>query len=746
VDRLQSLLEAAEIKVWRDTANLWPGQDWKTEISRAINAGSLVFIACFSQSSVRRSTSYQFEELRLAAEEIRRRPPGQIWLIPARFSVCDLPDFDLGSGRTLDSLQRVDLLDEESWDSGTSRIIATVRRTLGLAAGIGRPTPSSINGIPSERSASPTRTLERISRELTAQMGRRRTAYPLDMSLAQLHEQDLFVPSRIAHYYNKSSVLDEAAVEAIIEKLNRGKSILLLGEPGSGKSQTLYAVATGLSASAKLPLPLRAVEGQSFLQSADWRDLVSREPERAVVLLDGLDEAIGADNIDLDHVIKAITTRTNALVTSRAREYEDILAFETAGVGFDDVLFLQPWSVDIEFAEYLTRLANRGLVDQPHLYRTVVTSSQLSRLVSRPLYARMLTYIGGADAHLVLDRATLYSEYLTKLARTTDFAVRGIPRKAPPTLPTWQATARFLHLHELSADAIPLAALEQNLDNTGDSAAVRRIVDQIIDRQSIGAQEVGEFIHYSLYEYLLARAVTQEIIAADTVEDAIRILRNDLTREVRHFLIGELQSRPDVDLTDTLSRLYSEVRESRDADRADILAVCNLLVYLLSRTSARASECLPRLLDHEREPFLIQSVLWALCYIGWAPALDTFFAYLERDDDFRAICRGYYLYYYGDLKRRAPPFRDSPPYISHPRTSSKILDRISDPAFHALTTEQRCVEMYTFADIYLVRSENLAGHDRDVLLKALADLAGSDIGSRAFGRIEEMIKEVTGGK
>jgi TIR domain len=29
VDRLQHALEAAGILVWRDTADLWPGQDWQ---------------------------------------------------------------------------------------------------------------------------------------------------------------------------------------------------------------------------------------------------------------------------------------------------------------------------------------------------------------------------------------------------------------------------------------------------------------------------------------------------------------------------------------------------------------------------------------------------------------------------------------------------------------------------------------------------------------------------------------------
>jgi isopentenyl diphosphate isomerase/L-lactate dehydrogenase-like FMN-dependent dehydrogenase len=76
-DQLQRILDAAGIPVWRDTADLWPGQDWRTNIRRAITSDALVFLACFSQQSLSRSRSYQNEELLLAIEQLRlfpRRP------------------------------------------------------------------------------------------------------------------------------------------------------------------------------------------------------------------------------------------------------------------------------------------------------------------------------------------------------------------------------------------------------------------------------------------------------------------------------------------------------------------------------------------------------------------------------------------------------------------------------------------------------------------------------------------------
>jgi hypothetical protein len=129
-DRVQRILEAANIRVWRDTGDLWPGEDWKLKIRQAITGDALAFIACFSDKSAARETTYQNEELLLAIDQLRQRQPDQAWLIPVRLSDCQLPQFDLGAGRTLDSLQRVDLFGRR-WEEGSARLVAGVLGILG---------------------------------------------------------------------------------------------------------------------------------------------------------------------------------------------------------------------------------------------------------------------------------------------------------------------------------------------------------------------------------------------------------------------------------------------------------------------------------------------------------------------------------------------------------------------------------------------------------------------------------------
>jgi glycogen debranching enzyme len=129
VDQLQRTLQAAGIPVWRDTADLWPGEDWRAKIRRAITDNALVFLACYSDASLARSKSYQNEELTLAVEQLRLRRPDDPWLIPVRFDECEIPDRDIGGGRTLSSIQRADLFGDRSGD-GAARLVGAILRIL----------------------------------------------------------------------------------------------------------------------------------------------------------------------------------------------------------------------------------------------------------------------------------------------------------------------------------------------------------------------------------------------------------------------------------------------------------------------------------------------------------------------------------------------------------------------------------------------------------------------------------------
>ena len=101
----------------------WPGEDWRTKIRHAITNNALVFVACFSQASISRYKSYQNEELTLAIEQMRMRPPDDPWLIPVRLNECEIPDREIGAGRTLASIQRADLFGDNA-EEASARLVA----------------------------------------------------------------------------------------------------------------------------------------------------------------------------------------------------------------------------------------------------------------------------------------------------------------------------------------------------------------------------------------------------------------------------------------------------------------------------------------------------------------------------------------------------------------------------------------------------------------------------------------------
>lgn len=162
IDELQAALEAADFIVWRDKDKLWPGDDWQAEIRNAIRGGSFVFLACFSSNLAKRKTSYQFEELTVAAEEYRLRPPGASWLMTARLDECEIPEFDLGAGRTLGrSIHRADLFGSAK-TSQIARLVVAIQRAMGSTPGT---PPASVEKVAADAGRAGSDVVERL-REL----------------------------------------------------------------------------------------------------------------------------------------------------------------------------------------------------------------------------------------------------------------------------------------------------------------------------------------------------------------------------------------------------------------------------------------------------------------------------------------------------------------------------------------------------------------------------------------------------
>jgi class 3 adenylate cyclase len=104
-----------------------PGGRRKQAVRRAIHQACF-FIACFSEDYYNLERTDMNEDIALAIEELRKYHTDRSWLIPVRFSDCDVPDIDIGPGETLQDLVPVDLYD--NWDAGVEQLRSVLQSML----------------------------------------------------------------------------------------------------------------------------------------------------------------------------------------------------------------------------------------------------------------------------------------------------------------------------------------------------------------------------------------------------------------------------------------------------------------------------------------------------------------------------------------------------------------------------------------------------------------------------------------
>ncbi len=124
VMRLVRDLQRYGIEVWLDRFEIQPGEDWKIAIRKAIEKG-MFFIACFSSDYWNRQENLMNEELQIAIEKMRRMQDERIWFIPVKLNPCSIPDFEIRSGKFLDSKQWVELFND--WNEGIHRIVSVIK-------------------------------------------------------------------------------------------------------------------------------------------------------------------------------------------------------------------------------------------------------------------------------------------------------------------------------------------------------------------------------------------------------------------------------------------------------------------------------------------------------------------------------------------------------------------------------------------------------------------------------------------
>jgi hypothetical protein len=123
IDSICSEFKRNNVEYWLDRDQIDPGKFWKKAIRDAINSGAY-FLACFSREFENRTETYMNEELIVAIEIFRIKSYDSGWFIPIKLSDCKIPDMDIGAGKTLNDIQRLDLF--KDWGAGLKRLIDVI--------------------------------------------------------------------------------------------------------------------------------------------------------------------------------------------------------------------------------------------------------------------------------------------------------------------------------------------------------------------------------------------------------------------------------------------------------------------------------------------------------------------------------------------------------------------------------------------------------------------------------------------
>jgi hypothetical protein len=83
------LLREKNIEPWLDQAKLLPGQNWDLEIRKAVSKTDVILV-CLSKQSTNKE-GYVQKEIKLALDAADEKLEGEIFLIPLKLEVCEVP-------------------------------------------------------------------------------------------------------------------------------------------------------------------------------------------------------------------------------------------------------------------------------------------------------------------------------------------------------------------------------------------------------------------------------------------------------------------------------------------------------------------------------------------------------------------------------------------------------------------------------------------------------------------------------
>ena len=618
----------------------------------------------------------------------------------------------------------------------------------------------------------------RISRIIINQNGLKRTAYPTDMNFHELYEKEVYVNPIFQNLSLEDSTNPFTPLDFIIEQIIDGSSLLILGEPGSGKSFLTYIIHRRLiSAELKkticLPIDLRLfIETFSdnyeslgissiikvFIEN--YKNQYNVLPENNSItshflfIVDGIDE-LSSNPIyikKLPSILIALVKIGNIVVTCRTRDFDNIFAPLINPSMFDQIYKVKEWEVEKEFHEFIDKLVRADLFCDNGFYKKVRSTPSLRPLIQRPLYARMLTFISKPNLQELPDILQLYSDYLQKYSVIVDNRlIKEECLNDSKTYIIWSETAWFLFKSDLFLhDKVSFDAVSDFLIKNFNirPSCVAKILYPIFNFIKIFNETLIQYVHYSFYEYFVAEYMANGLIKAyyHGSNDIYSYFSRDMTLEIRHHLMEILNKTKPKGFGKWLGHCYiSNNIAAPNQVRRKIAN--NLLIYILGRLREDVSEDLSELLLQESDDFLRSCIYWGLCATAGVKGVEEYINILDKSVKMRNLNRGYLLYYYGDLDRsKDPPYLDDDPLKGWGNTKTRTLSFMAETNYiRNIGIGRRIIDLYTFFDFLIFRGERI-NEGFQTINNVLNSIEGEIGITNLLIQLKDMYKKVLGQK
>ncbi len=576
----------------------------------------------------------------------------------------------------------------------------------------------------------------RRSMALLEDVAERRTAYPTDMSIGQLAERELLIEPRLTGRDDRKQ-LD---IAVITEELVAGHTVLVLGDPGAGKTVLTFLAHSRLlqETGAPEPLPLSVVDlvGRDHLDLAAISDVVGVPVDELdggalpIFIVDGIDEAIagGFPARDIGAVLGRLAEFGTLLVTCRIREFEvDLMAQLNLGV-FRRIVELQPWDME-EFTTYLQRLAAAEILADPEATLAWIRRDDaLVELTKRPLLARMLTFVAQqGDAPTPTNASELYEAYLRQLARWVEQRLGRVGCEPRAVYSAWRNFAwHVFQDRRLAADTMAADVPAKFFSDRMSLECAYEVGSGILDYIGARGELRARFRHYTFYEFLVADHIADalDVEAQRGSGSCAELFELDLSREVRRHLtrLIDSQSQP---LADLLVTQFASLTEIANQTRRRLVG--NLLAYYIGRVNVDV-ERVKQLLVNEEDLFLRNSLRWTLANLDNIDAITSFIDEMEDETHLTGSWnRGYLRYYYGDLDRElaVPPYTDDDASATWSRTRAKTLEMLSRADYgDSEPGARRALDVFTHLDFCRFHGDRLTDNERRAVLSVIETLGG----------------------